>query len=245
MIRVENLHKKFGAVTAVNGVSFMAGDGAVTGLLGPNGAGKTTTLRMIYSLMKPDSGGIFVDDVDAVADPQGAQARLGVLPDVSGLYPRLTTREHIYYYGQLQGITGAALKERAETLFRRLDMGSIADRRAGGFSHGERTKVSLARALIHEPQNVLLDEPTNGLDVMSTRAVRDIIRRLRDEGKCVLFSSHVMQEVSALCDSIIVIAGGQIAAVGSADELREMTGRQNLEDAFVALAGVHEEEALP
>lgn len=245
MIRVENLQKKFDSVTAVNGVTFTAADSAVTGLLGPNGAGKTTTLRMIYALMKPDSGGIFVDDVDAVANPQLAQARLGVLPDVSGLYPRLTPREHIYYYGQLQGLSGDLLKQRAESLFRRLDMGSIADRRAGGFSHGERTKVALARALIHEPQNVLLDEPTNGLDVMSTRAVRDIIRRLRDEGRCVLFSSHVMQEVSALCDSIIVIAAGRIAAAGTADQLREMAGKESLEDAFVALAGVHEEDVTP
>jgi sodium transport system ATP-binding protein len=238
MIQVENLHKKFGTVIAVDGVDFVARDSAVTGLLGPNGAGKTTSLRMIYSLMKPDSGKILVDTVDAVAHPQQAQARLGVLPDVSGLYPRLTAREHIYYYGQLQGLSGAALRDRADALLKTLDMGSIADRRTGGFSHGERTKVALARALVHNPQNVLLDEPTNGLDVMSTRAVREIIRRLRDEGRCVLFSSHVMQEVSALCDTIIVIARGKIAAQGSSEELREMTGKQNLEDAFVALAGV-------
>ena len=240
MIRVENLHKRFGAVNAVDGVSFLAKDGAVTGLLGPNGAGKTTTLRMLYALMRPDEGTIMIDDVDAVANPQAAQARLGVLPDVSGLYQRLTPREHIEYYGQLQGLSGDRLKQRLQQLVQTLDMGAIVDRRSAGFSHGERTKVALARALVHDPQNILLDEPTNGLDVMSTRAVRDIIRRLRADGRCVVFSSHVMQEVSALCDSIIVIARGRIVASGTPDELREQTGYQNLEDAFVALAGLEQ-----
>jgi sodium transport system ATP-binding protein len=238
MIVVDNLHKRFGDVHAVTGVSFAAHDGKVTGLLGPNGAGKTTTLRMIYALMRPDEGRIVVDEVDAVRDPQLAQQRLGVLPDVSGLYPRLTAREHIIYYGELQGLRGRELTERANRLLQILDMKGIADRRTGGFSHGERTKVALARALVHDPKNVLLDEPTNGLDVMSTRAVRDIIRRLRDDGRCVLFSSHVMQEVSALCDSIVLIARGGVAAMGTPDQLRQQTGEQNLEDAFVALAGV-------
>ena len=243
MIRVENLRKHFGPIVAVDGVSFTAENGKVTGLLGPNGAGKTTTLRMIYALMRPDAGSITIDEVDAVAHPQKAQARMGVLPDVSGLYPRLTPREHLEYYGQLQGLSGRPLAERIEHLLKTLDMGKIADRRAEGFSHGERTKVALARALVHDPPNVLLDEPTNGLDVMSTRAVRTIIRRLRADGRCVVFSSHVMQEVSALCDSIIVIARGRIVAAGSPDELREQTGHESLEDAFVALAGLdHGEE---
>jgi sodium transport system ATP-binding protein len=237
MIQVEGLEKRFGPVTAVDGVSFTARDGAITGLLGPNGAGKTTTLRMLYAVMRPDAGKIRVDDVDAVRAPQDAQARLGVLPDGFGLYPRLTAREHIRYFGELHGISGAALARRSEELFQLLDMAEIADRRVAGFSHGERTKVALARALVHEPRNVLLDEPTNGLDVMSTRAVRSILRRLRDSGHCVLFSSHVMQEVSALCDNIIVITGGHVVAQGTADELRAQTGRHNLEDAFVALAG--------
>jgi sodium transport system ATP-binding protein len=240
MIQVENLHKRFGDVRAVDGVSFTAADGAVTALLGPNGAGKTTTLRMLYTLMRPDEGRILVDDVDAVADPQGARLRLGVLPDGSGLYPRLTGREHIEYFGELQGITGADLRARIEHLIKMLDMTAIADRRAAGYSHGERTKTALARAIVHNPRNVLLDEPTNGLDVMSTRAVRDIIRRLKGEGHTVLFSSHVMQEVTALSDTIVVIARGQIVAAGTADQLRAQTGHQNLEDAFVALSGVEE-----
>jgi sodium transport system ATP-binding protein len=245
MIQVEGLQKRFGPVTAVDGVSFTARDGAITGLLGPNGAGKTTTLRMLYAVMRPDAGEIRVDDVDAVRSPQDAQARLGVLPDGFGLYPRLTAREHIRYFGELHGISGAALARRSEELFQLLDMSEIADRRVAGFSHGERTKVALARALVHEPRNVLLDEPTNGLDVMSTRAVRSILRRLRDSGHCVLFSSHVMQEVSALCDNIIVITAGHVVAHGTADELRAQTGRHNLEDAFVALAGTGRGAAEP
>jgi sodium transport system ATP-binding protein len=238
MIRVEDLHKRFGSVTAVDGVTFTADDGMVTGLLGPNGAGKTTTLRMLYALMKPDTGSIVVDGIDAVAEPQKAQARLGVLPDVSGLYPRLTPREHIEYYGHLHGLDRPTLRSRIDYLVDTLDMKAIADRRTQGFSHGERTKVALARAIVHDPRNILLDEPTNGLDVMSTRAVREIIRRFRSEGRCVLFSSHVMQEVSALCDRIIVIARGKIVASGSPDDLRQQTGHLNLEDAFVALVGL-------
>jgi sodium transport system ATP-binding protein len=237
MIVAEHLQKRFGPVTAVTDVSLSADDGAVTALLGPNGAGKTTTLRMLYAVMKPDGGRIEVDGVDAIAQPQAAQASLGVLSDGYGLYPRLTAREHIHYYGELHGITGRDLRARTEALLVQLDMTALADRRVAGFSHGERTKVAFARALVHDPQNILLDEPTNGLDVMSTRVVRDIIRRLRREGRCVLFSSHVMQEVSALCDVVIVIAHGRLVARGTPDELRARTGLDSLEDAFVALTG--------
>jgi sodium transport system ATP-binding protein len=176
--------------------------------------------------------------VDAVAAPQLAQARIGILPDGYGLYARLTAREHLRYFGELHGFSGRILDHRIEALIQLLDMQAIADRRVAGFSHGERTKVALARALLHEPQNVLLDEPTNGLDVMSTRAVRAVIRRLRDEGRAVLFSSHVMQEVSALCDAIVLLAAGRVVAHGTPDELRERAGHENLEDAFVVLAGL-------
>ncbi len=243
MIRVDGLRKRFGSVTAVHDVSLVAHDGAVTGLLGPNGAGKTTALRMLYGVMRPDAGRIDVDGIDAVADPLATQARLGVLPDLSGLYPRLTAREHIHYYGQLHDLSGAALARRTDELIHLLDMQAIADRRAGAFSHGERTKVAFARALVHTPQHVLLDEPTNGLDVMSTRTVREIIRRLRDDGRCVLFSSHIMQEVSALCDTIIVIARGRVVASGTAEALQRQAGRDDLEDAFVALVGGAEHAA--
>jgi sodium transport system ATP-binding protein len=241
MIQVDDLHKRFGKVAAVSGVSFSAPDGAVTGLLGPNGAGKTTTLRMLYGLMAADQGRIVVDNLEVGADPLAVQSRLGVLPDAHGLYPRLTAREHIAYFGRLQGLDEALLKSRTEELIDSLDMRSIADRRAQGFSHGERVKVAVARTLVHGPQNVLLDEPTNGLDVMSTRAVREIIRKLRAEGRCVLFSSHVMQEVAALCDRIVIIAQGHVVAQGTPDELRAQTGHQDLEEAFVALSGLSRE----
>jgi sodium transport system ATP-binding protein len=238
MIEIQGLRKKFGEVEAVRDVSFSAADGTVVGLLGPNGAGKTTTLRMLSGLMRPDAGTIRVDNADVVADPIGAQKYMGLLPDSRGLYPRLTPVEHIEYFGRLHGIDPPTLTARTKALLARLDLNEIADRRVSGFSQGERTKVALARALVHEPRNVILDEPTNGLDVMSTRAVREVIRGLRRDGVCVLFSSHIMQEVSALCDRIVVIAQGKVAADGTPAELRTLTGRDNLEDAFVALSGL-------
>ncbi|HIG56920.1 MAG TPA: ATP-binding cassette domain-containing protein [Candidatus Latescibacteria bacterium] len=240
MIRVKDLRKHFGAVPAVDGISFEAPDGQVTGLLGPNGAGKTTTLRMLYGLMSPDAGHIEVDGSQVAADPQAAQAKMGILPDSRGLYPRLTPREHLRYFGQLHQLDGPTLDARIDELVQLLDMGSIVDRRAEGFSQGERVKTALGRALVHDPANVILDEPTNGLDVMGTRAMRSLIRRMREEGKCVLFSSHIMQEVSALCDRIIIISTGRIVAAGTPDELREQSGQANLEDAFVVLTGLDE-----
>ncbi len=238
MIAIEGLQKRFGDVLAVRGVHLTANDGTVTGLLGPNGAGKTTTLRMLSGLMRPDAGSIHVDDVDVVADPVAAQRVMGQLPDSRGLYPRLTAREHIEYFAQLHGLSRAVTRARTARLITRLGLDAIADRRVAGFSQGERTKVALARALVHEPRNVILDEPTNGLDVMSTRAMREVIRGLRGDGCCVVFSSHIMQEVSALCDRIVVIADGRVVADGTPDDLRTQTGRENLEDAFVSLAGL-------
>jgi len=241
MIEVSDLRKTFGQVHALDGVGFEARDGEVTGLLGPNGAGKTTALRILYGLMRCDGGSVRVDGVDALSDPSGAQAKLGALPDSHGLYPRLTARENIRYFGRLQGVSRKVVDERIEELVPVLDMGDVIERRAEGFSHGERMKTSLARALIHRPRNILLDEPTNGLDVMSVRALRGIIQNLRTQGCCVLFSSHVMQEVSALCDRIIIISAGRVAATGTPDDLRRQTGQDNLEDAFVALTGISEE----
>lgn len=242
MIEIRGLRKKFGAVEAVRDVTFSAADGTVVGLLGPNGAGKTTTLRMLSGLMRPDAGTIRVDNADVVADPIGVQTNMGLLPDSRGLYPRLTPVEHIEYFGRLHGIDGPPLRARTKALITRLDLNEIADRHVSGFSQGERTKVALARTLVHQPRNVILDEPTNGLDVMSTRAMRTLIRELRREGCCVLFSSHIMQEVSALCDRIVVIAQGKVTADGTPDELRKTTGRDSLEDAFVSLSGLEAEE---
>lgn len=237
MIDVRNLHKRFGAVTAVEDVSFSAADGVVTGLLGPNGAGKTTTLRMLYTLIRPDRGSARIDGLDVAERPLDVRRAIGVLPDARGLYPRLTAREHARYAGELHGLSGATLDKRVDELIELLDMKDIANRRAEGFSQGERMKVSLARALVHSPRNVLLDEPTNGLDVMSTRAVRTLIRGLKERGHCILFSSHVMQEVGALCDRIVVVARGRVVADGTPGELRTNTGKESLEEAFVSVIG--------
>jgi sodium transport system ATP-binding protein len=240
LIEARNLAKRFGDVEAVRSVSFTAHDGAITGLLGPNGAGKTTTLRMIAALVAPTGGSAAVDGHDCAADPLAARARLGVLSDARGLYARLTARENIAYYGALRGLEPAALERAIARLSELLELSPILDRRTDGFSQGERMKVAIARAIVHDPPNVLLDEPTNGLDVMTTRNLREVIRRLRDEGKCVVFSSHVMQEVSALCDAIVIMARGAVVAQGSSAELLEASGRSNLEDAFVALSGAED-----
>lgn len=240
MIQVSGLRKAFGSVQAVDGVGFTAHDGQITGLLGPNGAGKTSTLRMLYTLMKPDAGSIRIDQVDALADPLAARRRMGVLPDAKGLYKRLTARENIEYFGRLQGLDEGLLKRRTDELVAALDLADIAGRRSEGFSQGQRVKTAIARALVHAPANVLLDEPTNGLDVMATRAMRRFLFGLRDAGHCVLFSSHIMQEVAALCDRIVVIARGRVVADGSPDELRAQTGQDNLEDAFVDVIGSEE-----
>lgn len=240
MISVTNLRKRFGEVVAVDDVSFDARDGQVTGLLGPNGAGKTTTLRVLYGLLAADHGEVRVDEVDVREAPQEAQRRMGVLPDSRGLYVRLTAREHLQYYGRLQGLDAATVDERIERLVGQLDMGGIIDRKVQGFSQGERVRVAVGRALVHEPRNVLLDEPTNGLDVGATRSMRHLIREMRAEGKCVLFSSHIMQEVSALCDRLIIISGGRTVAQGTPDEILSISGHATLEDAFVSLTGIDE-----
>jgi sodium transport system ATP-binding protein len=237
MIEVRELHKAFGDVVAVDDVSFLARDGEITGLLGPNGAGKTTCLRMLYTLMIPDRGQVLVDGLDAAVDPLGVRRRLGVLPDARGLYTRLTARENIAYFGRLHGMPETELGARAEALIHALGMDAIADRRAAGFSQGERVKTAIARALVHDPHNVILDEPSNGLDVMATRSLREFMRALRAEGRCVLFSSHVMQEVAALCDRVVIMARGRIVADASPQALREETGAASLEDAFVKLIG--------
>lgn len=240
MIQVQSISKSFGKVKAVQNISFSASDGQITGLLGPNGAGKSTTLRMLYTLLKPDSGSAHIDGFDVRQAALEVQKRIGVLADARGIYPRLTSRENIRYYGRLHGLEGETLEAQIEKLLAMLDMQAIADRRTEGFSTGEKLKVAIARTLVHDPKNVLLDEPTNGLDVMSTRAMRQFILRLREEGKCVVFTSHIMQEVAALCDQIVIISRGVVTANGTPDELRQQTGQENLEDAFVAAIGSEE-----
>lgn len=233
MIRIEDLHKSFGKVIAVDGVTFDAPDGRITGLLGPNGAGKSTTLRILYTVLKPDRGRAEVDGIDVVDRSLEARHSIGTLPHGAGLYPHLSARENIAYYARLCGVANDRIDERVQALIDELDLVDFADRRTKGFSQGQRTKVALARALVHDPKNVILDEPSNGLDVMATRSLRELIRRLKESGRCVLFSSHVMQEVAALCDEIVIIAGGRVALHDDPDGIRNATGCDDLEDAFV------------
>jgi sodium transport system ATP-binding protein len=237
VIQAEALHKQFGTKKAVEGVSFVARDGEITGLLGPNGAGKTTTLRMLYTLLQADSGRVLVDNIDAHTHPVEVRRRLGVLPDARGLYRRLTARENIRYYAALQGLDAEQARTRIDLLIKTLAMEDIAERRTEGFSQGERVKTAIARALVHDPSNVVLDEPTNGLDVMSTRSLREFLRHLKSEGRCVLFSTHIMQEVAALCDRIVIIAQGRVVAEGTAEELKEQAHEQSLEEAFMKIIG--------
>jgi sodium transport system ATP-binding protein len=237
MIEARGLYKSFGGLQAVDGVSFVARDGEITGLLGPNGAGKTTTLRMLYTLLRPDAGSIHVDGRDAQLEPLAVRRTLGVLPDARGLYRRLSARENIEYFAALQGLDRIQARARTDALVEALAMQDIAERRTAGFSQGERVKTAIARALVHDPRNVLLDEPTNGLDVASTRALREFLRGLKAAGRCVLLSTHLMQEVAALCDRIVIIARGRVVADGSSDELRRQAGEQSLEDAFMRLIG--------
>jgi len=245
MIEVQSLSRQFRSgwgrrakvVTAVQSVSFVAPDACITGLLGANGAGKTTTLRMVAGLLQPDAGQIRLDELDVARQPQAAQARLGVLSDARGLYPRLTARENIVYYGRLHGLSAEQAQARAELLADTLEMSPLLDRRTEGFSQGERMKTALARALVHDPSHIVLDEPTNGLDVQATRSLREALRRLRDEHrKCIVFSSHIMQEVNRLCDQVVVMAGGCTVAQGTVPELLARTGHDDFEDCFVQLA---------
>jgi sodium transport system ATP-binding protein len=233
VITVDNICKSFGEVRAVRGVSFAAPDGKITGLLGPNGAGKSTTLRILYTVLRPDHGTAAIDGADVVTDSLTARQKIGALPHSAGLYPQLTARENIAYFARLCGLDKASIAERVETIVELLEISDFADRRTRGFSQGQRTKIALARALVHDPQNIILDEPTNGLDVMATRSLRELILKLKATGRCVLFSSHVMQEVSALCDGIVIIANGRVAIDDSGDGIRSRMDCDNLEDAFV------------
>ncbi len=234
MIVVDGIHKSFGKVRALRGVSFTAPDGKITGLLGPNGAGKSTTLRVLYTVLKPDEGTATIDGINVVTDSLTARQRIGALPHGAGLYPHLSARENIRYYAKLCGLAETIIDDKVAGIIKLLEIEDFADRRSKGFSQGQRTKVALARALVHDPQNVILDEPTNGLDVMATRSLRELILKLKDAGRCILFSSHVMQEVGVLCDDICIIANGQVAIDDSVDGIRERTGCDDLEDAFVA-----------
>ena len=240
MINVDALTKTFKNVQALDSLSFQAKDGEITGLLGPNGAGKTTCLRIIYGLLQADTGKAEIEGVDANQNPIDARRNLGIFPDKFGLYERLTVREQVAYFAGLHGLTGSKQKQAVEQVIEKLDIKELADRRTAGFSQGQRMKVALAQALVHSPKHLILDEPSRGLDVMSTRILRDVLREQRAQGTCILFSSHVMQEVAALCDRVVVMANGKDAAEGTPQELCDMTGEPQLEDAFVKIIGTDE-----
>ncbi|XLZ72102.1 ATP-binding cassette domain-containing protein [Massilia sp. SR12] len=240
MIHVEDVHKSFGDFAALAGVSFTVADGRATALLGPNGAGKTTLMRTLVGLLKRDRGSVSIDGVDPDRDPMGARRSIGLLTDQFGLYERLTTREYLEYFGQINRMDKAAIKQRIEEVTELLGLGEFLERNCKGFSQGQRIKVALARTLLHRPRNLLLDEPTRGLDVMSTRALRRALTKLREEGCCIILATHVMQEVTHLCDDVIVIANGKTVAQGTPLQLCEQTGIANLEDAFVHLVGTEE-----
>lgn len=243
MIQIEHISKQFGKIDALKDVNFTLNDGEITGLLGVNGAGKTTLMRLIYGLLQPNAGRILVDGIDVSREPGLARQRLGVLPDDTGLYKRLTARENIRYFGELHHLPPAELATHCEALIELLGMHNIADRRAEGFSLGERMKTALARAIVHQPQHIMLDEPTNGLDVITTRAVRRMLYALRDQGRCVLFSSHLMHEVTGLCDRIIVIAQGRIVADGTVAAVIDQTQTTSLEEAFIYLSELPAQDA--
>jgi sodium transport system ATP-binding protein len=233
VIEARHLHKRFGEVTAVQDVSLTARDGCITGLLGPNGAGKSTTLRILYTVLRPDSGDAFIDGISVTAQSLAARRCMGVLPHGAGVYPHLTARENIQYFAELHGLPRAACEQRAAQMIDLLEMADFADRQAKGFSQGQRLKTALARAMVHEPRNILLDEPTNGLDVMAVRTLRALLLKLKASGRCILLSSHVMQEVAALCDEVVVIAGGKVVANGTPEQLRSRAGTSDLEEAFM------------
>lgn len=237
MIEARNLSKRFGALRAVDAVSFLARDGEITGLLGPNGAGKSTCLRLLYGVLEADSGASLIDGADIAGETSAARARLGVLPHAAGLYANLTARENITYFGALHGMSAAVIESRLQSLERTLEMGSFIDRRAKGFSQGQRVKTALARALVHSPRNLILDEPTNGLDVMAIRNLRELLLRLRQDGHCILFSSHVMQEIAALCDRVVIIGSGKLLADDTPANIREHCGAESIEDAFLRVLG--------
>jgi sodium transport system ATP-binding protein len=237
MIEVTALTKRFGDVHALDGVSFEADRGRITGLLGPNGAGKSTCLRILSTVMRADGGRASIDGIDVAADPLAVRRLFGVLPHGAGLYPQLTAIENIRYYGDLYGLDRRTLDARVAELIDRLDLAQIANRRAGGFSQGEQTKVALARTLVNRPDYLLLDEPTSGLDVMATRDLRQWLGELKTQGCCILLSSHVMQEIAAMTDEIVIIAHGRLAARGTPAALRAQYGEDDLEQVFVDAIG--------
>lgn len=245
MIELRNLAKTFrdrrrGVVRAVDDVSFQCHPGRIFGLLGANGAGKTTTLRMLATLLKPSTGSGSVDGFDLVTQSEIVRSRIGFLSGTTGLYGRLTVREMLAYFGRLNGMNGSTLEDRIDELITLLEMGSFATGRCDRLSTGQRQRVSIARSIVHSPPVMVFDEPTSGLDVMSSRTIMQFIEHCRDDGRTVLFSTHVMSEAERLCDEIAVIHNGRLVGQGTLAQLRETTGHQALETVFLSIVGALE-----
>ena len=232
--------KKRGAIRAVDNVSFVCKPGQIYGLLGANGAGKTTTLRMLATILEPTDGTAVVCGHDVVDEPHKVRANVGFLSAATALYPRLTSREMVEYFGRLNGLDEGTLKKRADEIFSRLDMNSFRDRRCDKLSTGMKQKTSIARTLIHDPQVMIFDEPTLGLDIMTARTIIDFIRECRQRGKTVIFSTHVMSEVEKLCDVVGIIESGKLLAEGSLGELRDHYSQYDLEEIFVSVVGPYQ-----
>jgi sodium transport system ATP-binding protein len=246
MIHVAGLTKTFhdpkrGAVHAVDHISFDAQAGEIFGLIGPNGAGKTTTLRILCTVLKPTAGAATVAGFDVVKQPDQVRHHIGFLSANTGVYERMTAVEMVAYYGRLHGLNGSALRDRIDDLFGRLKMNDFRDVMGGKLSTGMKQKVSIARALVHDPPVLIFDEPTAGLDVLVQRAVLRQIAALRDAGKCILFSTHIMREVEKLCGRVAIIYGGAILTCGTLSELRQKHRQEDLEELFFQLVGDGEE----
>ncbi len=242
MIQVSALTKTFkdkkrGLVRAVDGVSFTCAPGEVYGLLGPNGAGKTTTLRLLSTALRPEAGTAVINGVDVSENPQKVRSQIGFLSGNTGLYGRLTPMEMVSYFGRLYGMNTSLIKERMDRIFSMLDMHSFAGRRCEKLSTGMKQKVSIARSVIHDPPAMIFDEPTTGLDVISSRTIVEFIRQCRKEGKTVIFSTHIMSEARRLCDKVGIIHKGKMYADGTIDEILTQAGCDNLEDAFIKIVG--------
>jgi sodium transport system ATP-binding protein len=234
-VTVERLRKTLGKNEVLRGISFIAGQGEIFGLLGPNGAGKTTTLRTICTLLSPDAGSINVLGFDTRLAPENVRRRVGVVTAEIGVYPRLTARENVTYFAQLSEVSDGELRRRVDAVIDRLDMSSFARQRAETLSSGQKQKVAIARAIVHDPPVLMFDEPTSNLDVLASKEIRDFMVESKGRGKCVIFSTHVLHDAERLCDQVTIIHQGQVVAGGTPAEVRG--DRRDLEDAFLELVG--------
>ena len=232
-VKVDRLEKRLGVNSVLRGISFVAGAGEIFGLLGPNGAGKTTTLRIICTLLAPDNGTVEVLGFNTRVAPEEVRRRVGVVTADIGVYPRLSARENITYFAELSGVQDGQLRKRVDAVIERLDMGSFARQRAESLSSGQKQKVAIARAIVHDPEVLMLDEPTSNLDVLASKEIREFMVESKERGKCVIFSTHILHDAERLCDRVTILHEGLVVASGSTAEVRG--AHRDLEDAFLEL----------